>query len=507
MEDSKSIIDNKIENEDVVHLLVHIESNNQNNTNNTDNNNIQNQNSNGNNILRTIIISRPPVIVPVPITIQREANNNGENTSNNTNIIKSPYAQRPLINPDGIRETIAQNLIQVQNMIEFGNYNDYKENDNISQEYDMNCFNLDKRVLEKGQWVDVKDTVNKWLDAQVIEVSENKKQVKIHYNKWNSKWDEWIDTNSPRIMPFRYHTRQENLTHYNSPFPNKTPDKGITLLSFENINKNCCVFPDLSNPSENNNIINISNTSSKCENHLITNLGENGFIGIFNEFNKINKVISGLSSSILSVHNNKNNNNIKENQKKFYYDLKRLIPILDRTGRIYTDLSTFFDCATKSNNMDLISKNLFKDRRNINEDLKFFSFEEREIISQNMLQKYSDNEKKSGTLNFIKPANNFETKLINPIPNIDTPFMIGKRDIHINSTFDTSIRSSNNSNVNFLRNIQIESFNFEFQGKEELFEEYNDNNINIIGKKTKRENIYLKGDDEVKEDINNKKKK
>ena len=67
--------------------------------------------------------------------------------------------------------------------------------------------------------------------------------VKIHYNHWSTRWDEWIATNSPRIMPFRYHTRQSTLTNYHSPFPNKKPDVGVTLLSFENLNRNSCVHP------------------------------------------------------------------------------------------------------------------------------------------------------------------------------------------------------------------------------------------------------------------------
>lgn len=31
-------------------------------------------------------------------------------------------------------------------------------------------FDLDLRVLMPGQWVDVKDTVNQWLEAQVLQV-------------------------------------------------------------------------------------------------------------------------------------------------------------------------------------------------------------------------------------------------------------------------------------------------------------------------------------------------
>ena len=412
-----------------------------------------------------------------------------------------------------MRETIAQNLLQVQNMIEFGNYNEFEEsnnninNNNLKEDYDMNCFDLNKRILEKGQWVDVKDTIENWLEAQVIEVSEDKMKVKIHYNHWSSRWDEWIDTNSPRIMPFRYHTRQSSLTHYNSPFPNKKPDKGISLLSFENINKNASINPfplfsqsniNSNNSSENNNINN--NISQEKYNHIINNLGENGFIGIFKEFENINKVISGLSSNLLLEHDNKDNN-IKENQKKFYYNLKKLIPILDRTGRIYSDISAFFEHAIENNYMEFISRNLFKDKRNIHEDIQYLSFEERKRISQEILGKNTEKENKSGTLNFIPPTNKFDTQLINNIPIIDTPYMIGKKDNHSNQ----SINSSNQNN-NYLRNLKRENFNIEFQSvnnkEKEINLEDNNKNNNIIGKKTKRDNK-----NENEEDLINKKKK
>ena len=421
-----------------------------------------------NNIIRTIIVTRPPILLPLPYPIQRQRNNNREISSNS---IKSVYAERPSINSGQMKETILQNLIQVKNMIEFGNYNDFKENNNGNKEYDMNCFNLDKRILEKGQWIDVKDTVNKWLEAQVMEVSEDKKKVKIHYNNWGDKWDEWINTNSQRIMPFRYHTRQMSLTNYNSPFPNEKFNSNISLLSF-------------------------NNNSDKNENNILQNIEEKGIIEILNEFNKINQVISGLSTSLLSEYNS-NNNNITENQKKFYYNLKRLIPIFDRFGRIYSDISTFFDDLMRKNCIELISKNLFKNKNNIHEDLKFFSFEERTKINKAILSKYSESENKNGTLNFVSPINNFDAKLINYIPNIDTPLLISKKDININQNNS----NSNSNNINYLRNIQSVNFNLEYKKKEE-------NVNNTLGRKTKRENINIKNDNNIKnDDLNNKKKK
>ena len=564
----------------------------------------------------------------------------------------SEYAPQPTVNSDEIRETIAQNLLEVQNMIDYGNYNEFneekkddeekkmeeenekeeKEKEKEENEYDMNCFDLNKRILAKGQWVDVKDTVEQWLDAQVIEVSDDNKMVKIHYNRWSTRWDEWIPTNSPRIMPFRYHTRQSTLTNYHSPFPNKKPDMGVTLLSFENLNRNSCVHPSsltgqrnrnssviTTSPPQNNsppppsnttnnntnnnntnsneentnnnqnesfsinNILNITSGRRSSsgryaeprppipspkhlepdpENHIVKNLGEDGFLGVFKEFDQINKVIGGLSSELLTEHNNNTEiltpKKLSDIQNKSYYNLKRLIPILDRTGRIYSDISTFMEHSMKTNQLELLSKNLFADVGRMNEDLKYFSEAERRRVSQDILSHNTRRENRSGTVNFVPPVNKFEAKLVNSIPIIDTPYMTGRNDSQIPQLFDFFIQNNSNNNEedassadennnannnnannnnrnnnentnnNFTRNIQIESFNIEFEGKNEKLEEKegeeegeegekkkktrnrNKNNKNVykmIGIKTKRNKEIKKNDKKKKEEEKNKKKK
>ena len=562
------------------------------------------------------------------------------NTSRSTEL-----APQPKINPDEIRETIAQNLLEVQNMIDFGNYNEFigdnNKNSNIynlnekEKEYNLNCFDLNKRILAKGQWVDVKDTVEQWLDAQVIEVSEDNKMVKIHYNHWSTRWDEWIETKSPRIMPFRYHTRQSILTNYHSPFPNKKPDFGVTLLSFEDLNKNTCINPlilsqqrnrnssqnqantnninypppppspvsntnninrreinsNLNSNDENNNInnnitynnsstqtdnININSNNSihinivrrqnntrnaepmpsisspkhqeqDPENHIVKNLGENGFLGIFKEFEQINKVIEGISSELLLEHDKNKEiltpKKLCEIQNKSYFNLKRLIPILDRTGRIYSDISTFMESSLKSNKLELLSKNLFSNIENINENLKFFSAEESRRINQDILSHNSRRENRSGTLNFVPPVNKLETKLINSIPIIDTPYMIGKNnspqildfyipnnndeeiqeEINSNNNINNNINNNsnnNNSNANvesinqngtnnsFIRNNKVESFNINFEGNKNEKIKLNKNIKNehkILGNKTKRNKSKKNKND--KDNVNNKEKK
>ena len=401
-------------------------------------------------------------------------------------------------------------------------------------------------------------------------------------------------------MPFRYHTRQITLTNYNSPFPNKKPDIGITLLSFENINKDGCVHPlslsrqrnrsntnNINNTNINNTIENnnpsISNESSNGtnanntnqnflsinitrrrrssryaeppppipspkhqepdpENHLLKNLGSDGFLGVFNEFNKINKTIEGLSSSLLLEHNSNieilTPKKLSEIQTKSYYDLKRLIPLLDRTGRIYSDISAFFEHSIKTNQLELISKNLFSNIDNINEELKYFSAEERRRISREILEKNSRRENRSGTVNFVPPVNKFDTKLKNYLPIIDTPVMIGKSDPQISPVLDVFIQNSNeedmssneennshneNNNINnntnnnntFLRNIQVEQFSVEYSREDEDKKEINNEN-KFLGFKTKRNKEQKNTKDKNEEDnsgnsyneeINNNKKK
>lgn len=64
--------------------------------------------------------------------------------------------------------------------------------------------------FEVGQWVDVKDTVEQWLEAQIIDIrdTESSVMVRVHYNGWPRRWDEWLDSGSPRIQPLRTHTIQ-----------------------------------------------------------------------------------------------------------------------------------------------------------------------------------------------------------------------------------------------------------------------------------------------------------
>ncbi|GAB9474050.1 Ubiquitin family protein [Globisporangium polare] len=74
-----------------------------------------------------------------------------------------------------------------------------------------------RRRFFVGQWLDVKDTVNQWLECTVMDISEDK--VLIHYHGWPSRWDEWIDFDSNRIAAFRTRTVHTVNSQHMSPMP------------------------------------------------------------------------------------------------------------------------------------------------------------------------------------------------------------------------------------------------------------------------------------------------
>lgn len=41
-----------------------------------------------------------------------------------------------------------------------------------------------RKVFYTGQWMDVKDTVNQWLEATVMRVDNVERKVYVHYNGW-----------------------------------------------------------------------------------------------------------------------------------------------------------------------------------------------------------------------------------------------------------------------------------------------------------------------------------
>lgn len=293
--------------------------------------------------------------------------------------------------------------------------------ESFNEDAKIECFQFPKRKLTKGQWVDVKDTIDQWLEAQVIDIKENK--VYIHYNGWGTRWDEWIDMDSERIMPFRYHTRQTTFSNYNSPFPNVKPDANVSVYNqndsnnkhqfydffndlnysfnyckeiFEKINlnreilkKNLAYEKEPTKDNKNSNLsINSDNLMDICEE--ATNNISNNNNSSCNSGNKTKNFVKQNSNlitipdidiakeneSCLKINNESENkdrdyNNIfpdnshfsnktlnkqgRENkikQREIYLFSKQLSPLLDRLGRVMTDMGFYMYHNLKNNKLE-----------------------------------------------------------------------------------------------------------------------------------------------------------
>lgn len=121
---------------------------------------------------------------------------------------------------------------KIEAMLDLSKKNHNKKNRPFLHETAISPFNFCRRVLEIGQWIDVKDNVFNWLEGEVIAINEN--QVLIHYNGFSKKWDTWMPMNSPHILPFRTNTVQSHKSMYLSPVPRTKLDGDLNGQSLPN---------------------------------------------------------------------------------------------------------------------------------------------------------------------------------------------------------------------------------------------------------------------------------
>jgi hypothetical protein len=133
------------------------------------------------------------------------------------------------INQDERLELIRQNLITIEGLM------DTRTSEPLAEEGQASSFDFKRRQLQTGQWVDVLDTVEQWLEAQVIETMQSPTGPKafVHYIGWPDRWDEWIHFDSPRIMPLRTHTVQSMTAPVYSPCLIVAPDSDLGAPSHD----------------------------------------------------------------------------------------------------------------------------------------------------------------------------------------------------------------------------------------------------------------------------------
>ena len=252
-----------------------------------------------------------------------------------------------------------------QNLISLDNYN------NVKKKFDpkpinnvIEAFDFSKSSYEIGEWVDVKDTINQWLEAQVIKVQDNKAYV--HYNGWGTRWDEWIEFNSPRMRNFKTYTLQSPITFCSMPYP-----------------------------------------AIPCDSNMEP---QQRPIDIFFYLEKTKKHMENLLDEMNSLLNLRKRNSPLFNESKFNMDnyeilfkVTQMIPFLDRIGRMLSDISLVFshfmvnpnyyssflfgykrqDIFNEINNMKINKENKKDEDNNINNIINEIKKDKNEIKTKN----------------------------------------------------------------------------------------------------------------------------
>ena len=223
-------------------------------------------------------------------SFQQNNRNNNYNSNDDINISDSfIHLLKPSnFNMYNSMENIIQNINNIETLISSKNKITSKTLFSPNNTHSNNHINF-----QIGQWVDIYDNFSQWSEAQLIQIDSNANKGLFHFIGSSDINNEWIYLNSPRISLYRVHTIQSPFSKYFSPFPNKI---------------------DANN-----------------------NLSINGidFNMIISKIKNLMKFCDELKDSLNIVYNFKNFD------KFFYLNLMQLYPIMDRIGRIFLDYSMF----------------------------------------------------------------------------------------------------------------------------------------------------------------------
>lgn len=100
-------------------------------------------------------------------------------------------------------EVLYQNMATISSLLEARNN---FENSYSPETMSIFPYSWNRVKFEKGMWIDAKDTLEKWMEAVVLQTKG--KSILVRYSGWDVKFDEWLTIDSHRIAPFRLILKQ-----------------------------------------------------------------------------------------------------------------------------------------------------------------------------------------------------------------------------------------------------------------------------------------------------------
>lgn len=230
-------------------------------------------------------------------------------------------------------EVLKQNINNIKELIKNTpnlNYEFFHTIKNIftTNETSMNP-TLDFKI---GQWIDAKDSLDQWIEAQIIDIKENK--VFVHFFGWGNSFNEWINIDSARLALFRTYTLQSPFSKYYSPFPNKKEDGSLILTNVK----------DFDNFENLHDLVNfIDKLREKIMKVAFEREAFNLKLVRYSRgslYNDCNNLYGSNSNS-----NGNNSKSLEEDNIKFeksnFFSMCQLVPLLDRIGRLCSDFSNY----------------------------------------------------------------------------------------------------------------------------------------------------------------------
>ena len=321
-----------------------------------------------------------------------------------------------------------------QNLIALDNFEKCKTVFNANKRT-IEAFDFSKSTYEVGEWVDVKDTINQWLEAQVIKVQNNKAYV--HYNGWGTRWDEWIEFSSPRMRNFKTYTLQTPLAFSESPYP---------------------AIPCDSNMEAQQRPIDFFYYIEKTKNHLEH---------LLNEMNRLIRLRKRNTPLFQDDKFSKDNYEI-------LFRATQMIPFLDRVGRMLSDISSVFshfivnpnyytsfifgykrqDLFNEINKIKSVkNKDIFEDKIESNNNTSFNKDTQTPPMENKFLKKMQAQSLKITDKKETEESNNIR----NSNSKIDKNNIEDKKDIKNSLTFNNNSQAEDNKIEKDNNNIKIDS--------------------------------------------------
>ena len=336
----------KISDESVIHLVAKSVEENQGQSQNTEQSQNQNSSSNNQNAQqsentesRINIEDLLPTLIEFPV-------------------LRSSRRQRrrrvPHFDISECFESMHQNINSVHNLLNCK----FKYDENqISQTKTIVPYDFSKAKYEVGQWVDVKDTIDQWLEAQVIQVRNN--LALVHYNGWGTRWDEWIEFSSPRIAPFKTYTMQSSSSVFLSPYPHVPCDANVepqprSIDSFYYLEKSVGFMSEVSRTIDYLSKLRKKNINRIVEERRMVkrddfeeskdkeNNSNFSYQNSSNRFLNVNSSVTtggSLNQNPIPNHNQSSALTLSTNDYELLFYITQIIPLMDRCGRLISDVS------------------------------------------------------------------------------------------------------------------------------------------------------------------------